>query len=195
MNYSKIDILAINETKLDSFVSDEEVRLPGFEIVRGDRLINGRIGGGVCIYLRNNLNFRRRDNLLTNIHLECIIVEVTNPQSSPYLICTWYRPPGSPSEAYNAFEELIKRLDAEDKEIYLLGDLNSDLLPDDPQDYNREATRLTNILDTYGLSQLIKEPTHFTPTSQSLVDVCITNCPDKIVNSGVLHLGISCLRG
>ena len=37
MSSSKIDISHINESKLDSTVSDDEVYIPGFEIVRKDR--------------------------------------------------------------------------------------------------------------------------------------------------------------
>ena len=48
---SKIDRLAINETKLDSSIGDSEISLPGFEVVRRDRPVNGRCGGGVCIYI------------------------------------------------------------------------------------------------------------------------------------------------
>ncbi len=57
MSSTKIYILCINETKLDSTVNDHEVGLPGFELVRRDRAKNGRNGGGVCIYIRSNLNF------------------------------------------------------------------------------------------------------------------------------------------
>ena len=55
---SKIDVLAIHETKIDSSVSDSEIYLPGFEVVRKDRSVNGRSGGGVCIYLQSNINYQ-----------------------------------------------------------------------------------------------------------------------------------------
>jgi len=57
MEDSKIDILAINESKLDDTINDDELYLPGFEIVRKDRMLNGRNGGGVCLYLRSNTLF------------------------------------------------------------------------------------------------------------------------------------------
>ena len=50
--FKDIDILAINETKLDATVKDGEVHLPGYDVVRKDRESNGRNGGGVCIYVR-----------------------------------------------------------------------------------------------------------------------------------------------
>ena len=50
MRDSKIDILTINESKLDNTINDREVYIPGYEIVWRDRQINGRKGGGVCFY-------------------------------------------------------------------------------------------------------------------------------------------------
>ena len=49
---SNIDVLTINETKLDATVSDNDIHIPGYEVIRKDRNINGRNGGGVCIYIR-----------------------------------------------------------------------------------------------------------------------------------------------
>ena len=67
---SKIDVLAINETKIDSSVNDNEIYLPGFEVVRKDRSVNGRSGGGVCIYLRSNINYQiRDDDVMTNLNV------------------------------------------------------------------------------------------------------------------------------
>ena len=64
MSSSKVDILHINESKLDSTVCDDEVYIPGFEIVRKDRKISGRNGSGVCTYVRTNLNYRIHNNLI-----------------------------------------------------------------------------------------------------------------------------------
>ena len=89
MSSSKIDILMINETKLDSTIHDNEVHLTGFEIVRTDRKVNGRNGGGVCIYLRTNLNYKIRNDL-SNDKLECLTIEITKPRSKAFLVSTWY---------------------------------------------------------------------------------------------------------
>ena len=94
---SKIDILAINETKLNDNIIDEKVKLPGYETVRKDRTVNGRIGGGVCIYLREEYQYRERDDL-SHVNLEWLTVEVTKPGAKPILISTWYRPPKSSSD-------------------------------------------------------------------------------------------------
>ena len=62
MSNNKVDILCINETKLDSFINDNAVHIPNFEIIRRDRRTNGRHGGGICIYIRNNINYKIRHN-------------------------------------------------------------------------------------------------------------------------------------
>ena len=187
MSGSKIDILAINETKLDSDINDNEIELSGFEIVRNDRSTNGRSGGGVCIYLRNNLNYQIRSDLYDD-QLECLTVEITQPRSKSFLVSTWYRPPSSPANTFHAFENLIDKIDAEAKELYLLGDLNVDILT---TNISHNQLTLTSLLDIYGLSQMISDPTRVTPASRTLIDLCLTNAPEKIANSGVLHLGIS----
>jgi len=70
MRDSKIDILAINEWKLDDTINDQEVYITGFKIVRRDRQINGRKGGGVCFYQHRNLNFKVCEELMID-RLEC----------------------------------------------------------------------------------------------------------------------------
>ena len=184
---SKIDVLAINETKIDSSVNDNEIHLPGFEVVRKDCSVNGRSGGGVCMYLRNNINYQIRDDLCDD-QLECIVIEIIRPHSRPFFVSTWYKPPNSAQDVFRQFESLVDKVDSEQKDFYLLGDLNCNMLDGSN---NHKSSTLTNILDIYGLSQLISEPTRITPTSRTLIDLCITSSPEKISNSGVVHLAIS----
>ena len=123
MSSSKVEYLMINESKLDSAVHNNEVYLSGFELVRRGCKINGRNGGGVCIYLRTNLNYRIRDDL-SNDELECLFVEMRKPRSTSLLVGTWYRPPSSPSDLFGEFEKIIAKIDAENKELYIFGDVN-----------------------------------------------------------------------
>ena len=171
---SKIDVLAINETKIDSSVNDNEIYLPGFEVVRKDRSVYGRSGGRVCIYLRSNINYQIRDDLCDD-QLECVVVEIIRPHSRPFIVSTWYKPPNSPQDIFRQFESLIDKVDSEQKDFYLLGDLNCNM----HDGSNHNSSTLTSILDIYGLSQLISEPTRITPTSSTLINLCITSSPEK----------------
>ena len=104
------------------------------------------------------------------------------------MVATWYRPPNSPAIGFTAFRDIIDKIDAENGELYLLGDINSDVSSESP-DCN--TTNFLNICNIFNLSQVISEPTRITNTSKSLIDLCFTNFPDKVRVSGVHSLGIS----
>ena len=46
------DIFAINESKSDELISDNEISIPGYSLIRKDR---NRAGGGVVLYIRENI--------------------------------------------------------------------------------------------------------------------------------------------
>ena len=174
--------------KLDHTVSDSEVHIAGYETVRRDRSNNGRHGGGVSIYIRNNHNYQIRKDLMDD-QLELITIEICRQRSKPFLISTWYRPPNSLVETFERFEHLLEMVDSTDLDYYLLGDFNCDIKHLDR--LSSHSRTLMNILDVYGLQQLIDEPTRVTENSSTLIDLCLTNVPDKTPNYGVIHTGIS----
>ena len=49
--------------------------------------LSGRNGSGVCTYVRTNLNYGIH-NILNNDNLECLFVEISKPQSTPFLVRT-----------------------------------------------------------------------------------------------------------
>ena len=121
---NKVDLLCINETKLDSSINDNEVHIPNFEVIRRNRRANGRHGGGICIYIRSNINYKIRHNLQSET-LENLVVEIKKPRSKSILVSTWYRPPDLPTSYFAEFEQMINgSFDAENLEYFLLGDLN-----------------------------------------------------------------------
>ena len=44
LNDQNIDVLAINETRLNESILDQEVKVQGYDIIRRDRSTNGRFG-------------------------------------------------------------------------------------------------------------------------------------------------------
>ena len=62
-----LDLLAVNETRLDSAITDNLVHIDGYSILRKNR---NRNGGGVCIYLRSSINYCLRNELIPNNEFE-----------------------------------------------------------------------------------------------------------------------------
>ena len=175
--HNEIDILSINETKLNETIADNEVNILGYDIIRRDRITNG--GRGVCFYVKNSINFTIRNDLNIDT-LENLCLEIQKPRSKPFVVATWYRPPDSPIGIFSLFETLIGKLDSENIEYYLMEDLNCDMIA---TRYNNNTCKLMSITDIYGLQQLITEPTRITPTSATLIDVIYTK--KKIISCGV----------
>lgn len=179
-----IDLMAFNETRLDPTITDDYIKVNGYDVIRKDR---SRTGGGVCIYLRSTINYRNRSDLVP-LDLEAVCLEIIKPHSRPFIVASVYRPPNSSPEFFISFENLIKAVDNENKELHILGDLNGDLLkviPDQP------TKKLISLYELYQLSQLINEATRITATSATLLDHFITSNTEKITTSGVIHTGIS----
>ena len=147
-----------------------------------------RNGGAVCIYLRSSINYKIRDDLVPS-ELEAVCVEIIKPHSKPFLVSTVYRPPSAPAEFFDHFETLNKVIDNEDKEMYILKDLNCDTLKTDT-DSNTPTKRIRSLYEVYQLSQLIDEPTRITMSTSSLIDHIVTKTPEKISDSGLIHTGM-----
>ena len=177
-----LDVLAINKTKLDSSIPDAQVSLSGYICIRNDRT---RFGDGVCIYIHNTITFSKIPEL------DCYDLETLstrNPNSSPFLITACYRPPNTPDDFLDKFEEYLKLADSKYQEIYILGDMNCDTFSVPLGVHTR---RFCDILNNYQLFQLINEPTRITENSETCIDLVITNKKDNVKVFGVYPLSIS----
>ena len=105
----------------------QRLKFWGYEIVRRDR---NRNGGDVASYLRNNIPYVERSDLIPE-NVEALCLEIRKPKSKPVLLSTWYRPPDSNIELLECFENFLKKTDDENKEIIITGDFNCDMLKKD----------------------------------------------------------------
>ena len=184
MQSQSLDILALSETRLDNTVTDPAVSIAGYTLVRRDRC---RSGGGVAVYIRNVIDFKIRSDL-SDPDLEFLCIQIQKPKAKPFLLSNWYRPPNSPIELFDKFEVILGKIEAENIESNILGDINCDMMAISPAN---ETRHLIELCESYQYTQLIKEYTRITSSSKSLIDLFLTNEPDKFVTSGVSLIGCS----
>jgi exonuclease III len=108
-----LDVLAVNETRFDSTISDGIVSIEGYDVLRADR---DRNGGGVCIYVRCHINYENRPDLVPT-DLEAVCVEIKQANSQSFIVSSIYRPPCSTSEVFIKIESLIKSIDDKNREF------------------------------------------------------------------------------
>ena len=147
----KIDILAINETKIDHKIDDRLVSLGDFCLCRYDR---SKQGGGVALYVRNTVRFEPREDL-PNKSLELICIEVEPPNSNPFVVIAWHRPPSEPNSCFDSLHENLSLLDGEGKEIIILGDTNCDFCHRDTTPSH--IVQLCEQYELFDMKQIIKE--------------------------------------
>ena len=104
-------------------ILNSKIYIPGYEIVRRGR---NRNGGSVCFYVKTAINYFVRTDLNIN-NLVNLCLEIRKPNSKPFVIVTWYGPPNFLNEVFPSLENLIRRLDSENVEFYLMGDLNRNM--------------------------------------------------------------------
>ena len=181
---SPLEVLAINESKLDGSINDGEIHIPGYVIIRKDR---NRHGGGVALYIKESLSYSNRADLVPD-SLEMICVEINLPHNRSFLVSTWYRPPSADIDLFGDYDKFIEKCDYENKQLIIMGDMNSDYAKSPLEAHTRTLQFLSSI---YQLEQLILEPTRVTKSSATIIDLIFTNETKNIAKSGVVHIGIS----
>ena len=167
----------MSETKLNQNILNQDLELHGFHLpIRKDREENN--GGGLLIYIKRNVHFERRQDLESN-EIENIWAEVTCHQKK-FLLGLFYRPPESPSEYWNLFENNIDIATDTNMDMLIMGDFNHDMLKFNPN------SKLLRILTKYNIQNMINEPTRITQKSQTCIDLILTNHSSIIINTEVL---------
>lgn len=180
-----IDIIVLNETWLNEEILDSKVEIRGYSLYRNDRV--NRSGGGVAIYVRDNIITLRRTDL-ESIAMENLWIEVNIPKSKSILIGTYYRPPNQSLDFMESFKENMERAVCENKELLITGDFNCDMATTRP---SSEAKKLKRLLRSFQLTQLIDRPTRVTDSSSTLLDLVVSSAPYNIVKRTVIPLSLS----
>ena len=182
---SNAAVIGISETWLDDSISDSEIEIPNYAVLRTDR---NRGGGGVCMYIRKNLSFNHRQDL-QNDQLEVVFADLLLPKSKPILTGICYRPPKQ-TNFYDVMEHcLLHSVNLEERDAILLGDFNTNMATD--QSNNRLVRLLNNFCFVFNLTQLIHDYTRVTMEHRSIIDLILVSDESKISQHGVLNSSIS----
>ena len=180
-------VLSLNETWLDSSISDSEIQLPGYSLERRDKTHQN---GGVLIYVSSNLDYKVIQEFENDqLDIQCLWMEITPPKSKGLIFCSCYRPPnvGDVATYVEGLRNMLTVVADQEKEIVITGDLNFDL-----KQSNKPAPTkcFINITKEFSLWQIIDNFTHITENSKTLIDVFFTSLPDLYV-LGVIPVGFS----
>ena len=90
----------------------------------------------------------------------------------------FYRPPNSSTDYFNLIKESIDRAcNTNTIDIIITGDFNFDI--------SKPQNKISELTHEFILTQLITEPTHYTETSSSIIDIIIVRNNTTFLCSGV----------
>ena len=148
----KFDLLGITETHLNKNISDDWIKIPGYNFIRNDR---DSLGVGVLIYFKEDL-ISHQIHSWDKPNMEATRLNVT-VRSQSFLIGCIYRPPNDTS-FFETFTDTITNIWMMRKNIILVGDFNSDMLHKPNNAESNCGTRLKRILHSFGLKNVIRSP-------------------------------------
>ena len=182
------DIFTISETWLNSLVTDVEEEIPGFNIYRLDR--TNKLGRGVCAFVKQSYKVECLSELssISPSGLHQLWLTIQTGKHKSFIICIVYRPPDTTLNCFDAdlSETLLSALYL-NKDIYILGDLNCNVL----NKLDPGSRMLLNFCSAFNLTQVINQPMKITELSETLIDVILVSNTKAILEAGVMPVSIS----
>ena len=164
--------VCIVETWLNSEVDDSEICIQGYSIVRLDR---SRHGGGLIIYVNNMFTYSVL--FKGNPEFEFVVLCCKSLTNNPDLhLALFYRPPNS---NISLLETLFSILCTFSPNVFInlviVGDFNINYLSTP----NYLHDRLSSVMSSFNLLQVVSEPTRISTTS-SLIDFVFVSSPNMV---------------
>ena len=185
LNQEKFDVFCVNETKIDSTVSDSDISIPGYISYRQDRTLHG---GGSIIYCSKNLQ-TKKNNRLSSKKFESVWVEVRFKKTKPIYVCSLYRPPSTKAmehtESYTQYISTCFDNLQKNSEVFILGDWNVDV-----SRKSNLSSLITEMCRSRVLTQHVSSPTRITEHSSTMIDLVLSNSKNA-KDCQVIDLGIS----
>lgn len=180
------DVIACSETWLNDRSYCDSFNLNGYKLYYKNRF--GRMGGGVCLYVKSRFQANVCDNLaLDDEQTDSLFVDISINATSNLIVGIVYRPPDvNPITFISKFEETLFDINRKNCNCIILGDFNIDISRDGPI-----INDFMNTIHSSSFTPTINRYTRVTHSSKSIIDNIITNIQNSRLESGVVVTDIS----
>ena len=185
LNKGLLDILSIQETKLDTSFPMAQFVIDGYKCYRKDVNCNK---GGLIIYVRSDIPQKRLNDLEVDINnengrVETMAVEVILNSEKWVLYSMYKQPKVKNAKFVNIVEDVMIKCTQHAHNVMIVGDLNVN--------FKNEKHCLTELCDLYGMTNIVREPTCRKGDSATIIDVVLTNVTRRLQNVTHVDSGLS----
>ena len=163
------DIICIVESWLDPSILDNEISIVNYSLVRLDR---SRHGGGVLLYIKDNLPFSIIISGFESLEFICIKIHDC-PYSSDLCLGVLYNPPDNVGHVLSSLFSVLQNLPPTlFSNFILLGDFNINFL----EVSTTAFCQLNDLLLSFNLTQVVNEPTRIVSSNKAtLLDLALVS--------------------
>lgn len=185
--HTKPNIIAVTETRLKQNTVDN-VDLTGYDLYHTDSPTSA---GGTALYISSNLKAMPRPDLELKLDLvESTWIEIPNTKTMKNTIigCLYRHPSSNVNDFTNEIQRILKLLDRGNPNVYILGDINIDLLKFSEHPPTEDYL---NMIFSFNYLPLITKPTRLTDHTATLIDHIYTNNYQQATMPGIATIDIS----
>ena len=172
----KFDVIGLTETKIiKNKLPTYDINLNGYKHYYTP---TESVKGGALLYINDQYNSKPRKDLETLVYkteqLESTFVEIINPGKKNTITGCIYRHPSMDVKEFNEeiLNPLMEKLSLENKNIYLIGDFNIDLMK---TEFDVTTSQFFDTMSTNLFVPHITYPTRITTTTSTLIDNIFSN--------------------
>lgn len=172
-------IILLSESRQTEDIHNSELYIENYSIVRCDS--RTRYTGGVLLYIKNNIHVSVFKTFLLDANYWCKIIKIKILNTKWLIGCLYHSPSASHATFLEDFVDICDTVFSNNNKCLLIGDFNLDYLSLNSYYVNK----IKDVFNTYGITQLITEPTRCTYDTATLVDFVLTNTNDV---TSIVHI-------
>ena len=176
-------IICVTETWLNDMTPTAAINIPTYNSYRLDHKCDNP-SGGLALYVHNSINSSLMvlDDVKTCDGFEYLAVTIQVNHNRKFILGLLYNHPPVNLEIFESNCSLIEKLISTDKNFYLCGDYNLNLLKTEKSSISRKFSAFLNRLNLF---QCVNFPTRIATIDgivvQSMIDLFITNSRDSVL--------------
>lgn len=161
-------MLLCTETRTTHEIRDNEISLVGYDIIRCDS--HTRHTGGSLIFVKKTLKYIVVLNESFENNVWCISIDILKGELKGNYTVIYHSPSTSDSKFLEIVSVICDKTINLSKSCLIVGDFNIDM-----SKQSTYSKKLNQLFQSYGLQQIVNFYTRITTTSNTIIDLVITN--------------------